>query len=286
MSQEHTQKIIEWHQKEVDDEYVRKSGDDLVYDKITWDNIEPFLPLEGLILDAGGGAGIWSLKMAEKRRRMVVLLDITLDLLEVAKQKIYNEQTPGHIEVLNADIRALPHPESSFDFILCEADPICICGNPEKAISEFSRVIKNKGYLIAGIDSTFYRVFHALSQGKSLDSILDFLQTGIAPPEDDAGVDVVTAGFPFESKSFTPREFIILLKKYHLETVKIVGKPLGFRQGILDSFVSVIPTEKRHRIFKDLKEKRKLAQILHLIYEDPYIAGIGSHLQVVAKKTN
>jgi len=35
-----------------------------------------------------------------------------------------------------------------------------------------------------------------------------------------------------------------------------------------------------------LKEKRKLAQILHLIYEDPYIAGIGSHLQVVAKKTN
>jgi len=69
-----------------------------------------------------------------------------------------------------------------------------------------------------------------------------------------------------------------------LETVKIVGKTLGFGPGILDSFVSALPTEKRQRIFEDTTEKEKLAKILHKIYDEPYIASIGSHLHIVALK--
>ncbi len=273
--EEHIQRIIEYHKREAEDEYYRKVGDDPVYDEITWSNIEPFLPKQGWILDAGGGAGVWSIKMAEKKKCSVVLLDVTPDLLTTAKRKIKDKMLTGRIEVLDADIRAVPHPEMSFDFVLCEADPICICGDPERAVSELSRVLKPDGYLVAGVDSTLYRVFRALSQGKPLDLILDFLQTGIAPAEDDT---------LFESKSFTPTEFITLLKKYGLETVKVVGKPLGFGPDMLDSFVSALPAEERQRIFEDTTAKEKLAKMLHKIYGEPYIAGIGSHLHVVAVK--
>ncbi len=274
-TEEQIKKVVEYHKTEAEDEYYRKVGDDPVYDEITWNNIEPFLPEQGWILDAGGGAGVWSIKMAETRKCKVVLLDVTHDLLTTAKRKIKDKKLTDQIEVLDADIRAVPHPEMSFDFVLCEADPLCICGDPEKAVNELSRVLKPNSYLVAGVDSTIYRAFRALSQGKPLDYILDFLQTGTAPAQDDV---------LFESKSFTPTELIALLKKYGLETVKIIGKPIGFGPDMFDSFVAALPAEKRRRIFEDSAERKKVVRILHKIYDEPYIAGIGSHIQIVALK--
>jgi ubiquinone/menaquinone biosynthesis C-methylase UbiE len=276
MSEEkHIQRIIECHEREAEDEYHRRVGDDPVYDQITWDNIEPFLPKRGWVLDAGGGAGVWSIEMAEQKQCSIVLLDITQKLLETAKRRIRDKMLTEQIHVLDADIRAIPHPETSLDFVLCEADPICICEDPEKAISELSRVLKPNGYLVVGVDSTLYRAFTAMSKGKSLDYVLEFLQTGRAQAVDEA---------LFESKSFTPTELIALLEKHELDTVKIAGKPIAFGPGIGDSFVSVIPREKRIRIFEDPTEKEKLARILRKIYDEPYIAGLGSHLHIVAKK--
>jgi len=274
-NEENIERIVEYHKREAKDEYFRNVGDDAVYDEITWNNIEPFLPRRGWILDAGGGAGVWSMKMVETKRCSVTLLDITRELLKTAKRRIKVKMLDGRIEVLQADIRSVPLPDKAFDFILCEADPISICGDPEKAVSELSRVLRPDCYFVAGVDSTLYRVFRALSQGKSLDYILDFLQTELSPAEEEAS---------FDSKSFTPSGLIDLLQKYGLKTVKIVGKPIGFGAGMLDSFAAILPTEKRQVIFENKTERENLRKMLYKIYEEPYIAGIGSHLQVVAVK--
>lgn len=271
----HIEKIVEYHKKEAESEYLRNVGDDPVYDALTWNNIEPFLPRQGWILDAGGGAGVLSIKMAETKNCRIVLLDITHELLKTAKRKTKDKMLDGRVQVLMGDIRSVPHPEKSFDFVLCEADPVCICGDPEKALKELSRVLKTNGHLVAGVDSTLYRVFRALSQGKSLDYVLDFMRTEISPAEEEA---------PFDSKSFTPTELISLLQKYGLKTVIILGKPIGFGPDMLDSFVAAIPADKRRQIFKDEAEMKKLNKILQRIYEEPYIAGVGSHLHIVAVK--
>lgn len=274
-NRKHIEKIVEYHKREAESEYFRNLGGDTVYDAITWNNIEPFLPHRGWILDAGGGAGYLSIKMSETKNCRVVLLDVTHELLKTAKRRIKEKVLDGRVEALKADIRSVPHADGSFDFVLCEGDPICICGDPERAIRELSRVLKTNGHFIAGVDSTLYRVFRILSHGKSLDAVLDFMQTGIMPAEEKA---------PFDSKSFTPTELISLLKRYGLNMVKIVGKPIGFGPNILDSFVASIPAEKRQRIFEDEAETKKLAKILQRIYDEPYVAGIGSHLQIAAVK--
>jgi len=274
-NEENIKRIVEYHKREAENEYNRNVGDDAVYDEITWNNIEPFLPRRGWILDAGGGAGVWSIKMVETKRCSATLLDITCALLKTAKRRIKDKMLDGRIEVLQADIRSVPLPDKVFDFVLCEADPISICGDPEKAVSELSRVLKPNCYFVAGVDSTLYRVFRALSQGKSLDYVLDFLQTELSPAEEEAS---------FDSRSFTPSELIDLLQKHGLKTVKIVGKPIGLSTGMLDSFVAVLPAEKRQMIFENKTERENLRKMLYKIYEEPYIAGIGSHLQVVAVK--
>ena len=179
------------------------------------------------------------------------------------------------LKCCGGDIRSVPHPDMSFDFILSEADPISICGDLEKAVSELSRVLKPNGHFVAGVDSTFYRAFKMLSQGKPLDCVLNFLQIGMSPAEEEAN---------FDSKSFTPMELVSLLQKHGLKTVQIVGKPIGLSTNMLDVFVAALPAEKRREIFENKAEKEKLKKMLNRIYKDPYIAGIGSHLQVVAVK--
>ena len=274
-NEERVARIVEYHRREAEEEYYREVGDDAVYDEITWENIEPFLPRQGWILDAGGGAGVWSRKMVETRKCSVELLDITGELLKTAKRRINKDMLGERIEVLRGDIRSVPHPDMSFDFVLSEADPISICGDPEKAVSELSRVLKPNCHFVAGVDSTFYRALKMLSQGKPLDCILDFLQIGISPAEEEAN---------FDSKSFTPIELISLLQKHGLNTVRIVGKPIGLSTGMLDIFVEALSSERRREIFENKAEKEKLKKMLNRIYKDPYVSGIGSHLQVVAVK--
>jgi ubiquinone/menaquinone biosynthesis C-methylase UbiE len=264
-------RIVEYHRKEAEDEYYREVGGDDVYDKITWENIEPFLPKEGWILDAGGGAGVWSRKMAETRKCRVELLDITEELLKTAKKRINKDGLEERIEVLQGDIRSIPHPDKSFDFVLSEGDPISICGDPDKAVSELSRVLKPNCHFVAGVDSTFSRALDMLSQGKTLSYVSDFLQIGISPAVEDAD---------FDAKSFTPSELISLLQNHGLKTVKIVGKPIQMD----DIFVKALPIERRKAISKDKAEKERLGEIIRRIYRDPHIAGIGNHLQIVTIK--
>jgi ubiquinone/menaquinone biosynthesis C-methylase UbiE len=268
-------RIVEYHRREAEEECQREIGDDAVYDQITWENIEPFLPKEGRILDAGGGVGVWARKIVKTSKCRVELLDITGELLQTAKRRIMKDLVGQHIEMLQGDIRSVPHPDKSFDFILCEGDPISICGDSDRAVSELSRVLKPNRHLVVGVDSTFYRASKMLLQGKPLDRIVGFLQTGISPAEEEAD---------FDSKSFTPNELISLLEKHGLRTVRVVGKPIGQSTDMLDLFVEVLPQEKRREIFENKAQKEELGKMLNRIYKDPYISGIGSHLQVVAVK--
>ncbi|MBI3840604.1 MAG: methyltransferase domain-containing protein [Thaumarchaeota archaeon] len=272
--EERIQRIIEHHEREAEDESKREIGEDPLYDGIAWSSIEPFLPKQGRILDAGGGAGVWSVRLAEKSECSIVLFDIAHRLLTTATTRLKALKLSGRVDVLIADIRVIPHLGDSFDFVLCEGDPIAICGDSEKAVSELSRVLKPNGYLAAGLDSTIFRAFKALTSGASLDDVIELLRTGRSPAED---------GALFESKSFTPTEFASLAKKHGLEMVRVAGRPIGFGSEMLDVFVSAIPIDLRREIFRE-NERPRLLNFLRQVYEEPYLAAVGSHLLVVAKK--
>ena len=269
------ERIVEYHRREAEEEYYREVRDDDVYDKITWENIEPFLPREGWILDAGGGVGMWSRKMVETGKCKVELLDLTGESLKVAKKRIQKDGLAQRIEVLHGDIRSVPHPDKSFDFVLSEGDPISICGDPEKAVSELSRVLKPSCHFVAGVDSTFFTALGMLSKGKPLEFVSDFLQNGISLAVEDAD---------FDCKSFTPLELMSLLQRHNLKTVRIVGKPIGVGIDMGDIFIKAIPMERRRQIFENKRETEELSKIVNRIFSDPYIAGIGSHLQIIATK--
>jgi ubiquinone/menaquinone biosynthesis C-methylase UbiE len=104
------------------------------------------LPKHGLILDAGGGPGRYTIELA-KMGYEVVLFDITSKLLKTAQKKIKKAGVEHQIkEITEGSITDLSsYKDSSFDAVLCLGGPLShVKGetNRQKAVSELIRVAK------------------------------------------------------------------------------------------------------------------------------------------------
>ena len=92
-----------------------------VFDAITWKYLEPYLPTDpnALILDAGGGTGRWTVRIANKARK-VVLMDISEEMLKVAAQRIKQEGIEENVVIKKGDITRTGYADETFDLIFCE----------------------------------------------------------------------------------------------------------------------------------------------------------------------
>lgn len=112
------------------------------------------------ILDASAGTGL----LAEMIRRQVPcelsLIDISDKMLSVARKRFANE---SHIQINKMDVHDLDHPDAYFTKIVC-LNSFHFYANPEKALSEFYRVMKKSGHLVMVAwcrDPWYFRLFDA-----------------------------------------------------------------------------------------------------------------------------
>ena len=99
------------------------------YNKVEFNTTMHFLnkilPKNGLILDAGGGPGRYTIELA-KQGYDVVLLDITPANLELAKKQIKKEKLQNRVkEILAGSIVNLSRfADNSFDAVICLGGPL------------------------------------------------------------------------------------------------------------------------------------------------------------------
>lgn len=245
------------------DELASTSYYKRIYDEITWRFIEPFLPETGVVLDAGGGTGHWAVPIA-KRGLRVVVYDISREMLQVALKKAEEEDLSRLISTMEGDVRRIRFPDSTFDFVLAEGDPISYCGKPEKAVQELARVLKPGSFISAGVDSVYSIAFSMLNmENKSIDKIGSFLQ--------DKRVYIENLGF--HTWAFTPTGLEQLFTKCGLEVVRMAGKPVLFLGKPETSY-----------IFEDSKKVRKLIDIELELCQERSLLGSAGHLHIVARK--
>jgi len=259
-----TIKVIEYY-AEIAGQYDELHDDiwwSVLYDGLTWEHIRPCLPEEGLILDAGGGTGKWSLRMAEEKAGLsIVLLDVSREMLSVAKEKLAREGLEGRVWLVEADICAPPFRSGVFDFALAEGDPISYCDDPGKAVRELNRVLKPGSLVQAGVDSLFAVVRRLMREGR-IDEAEEVLRRGC-----------LMSSWGFRWWGFTPRSLRELFEDAGFEVVKISGKP------VLSPW-----SEKLREALRDEEKARKALELELSACDDPSIAGAGSHLHVVARK--
>ena len=131
--------IGEW-KRLVKDPYHRLEFDTTMY------FLKRYLPKMGLILDAGGGPGRYTIELA-KLGYDVVLLDLTPKLLEIAKRQIRRAGVKHRVkQILEGSIDDLSmFSDEMFDAVLClggALSHILSKASRERAISEIIRVAK------------------------------------------------------------------------------------------------------------------------------------------------
>jgi len=232
-----------------------------LYSEITWNNIKKFLPKRknSLILDAGGGTGYWTIKLA-KLGYKVVLTDIAKNMLKIAERKIKEEKLENKVEIREVDVRDM-HCFSSnyFDMALAQGDVVSYCLSPKKAIKELARIVKRKSPIIVSVDNKYHLIARLISKGK-FNEIPKLLKKGIFKEE-------------FELQGFTPEELKKIFESCGLKVVRIIGKPV---------LTQLISREERDEIIK--KNFRKILDLELKLCDKPSLVGFGGHLEIVGIK--
>lgn len=124
---------------------------------VTLHFLKKYLPKRGLILDAGGGAGRYTIELA-KQGYNVVFLDLVSEMLRMAKRKTkqagvrerVKEFVQGSIEDLSV------FPDEEFDAVLClggSLNHLLIVRKREKAAKELVRVAKKGAPIFVSVIS-------------------------------------------------------------------------------------------------------------------------------------
>jgi len=207
-------------------------------------------------LDAGGGTGKWAIPISKLAYR-VTLTDISEKMLEVAKQKLAKENLLDGVQILVADVTKMDaFNNDTFDFVLCEGDPLSYCSNPYQGIRELVRVAKKGSSIVASVDNLYSRLIRHIRQGQVDQAI-----------EAHKG-QWVTHEFPMYF--FKPVELMRRFEEAGCTVVKMVGKNI-FSQELGD--LLTIP--------------ETLEKVLSLELEccgDQTLAGAAGHVAVVCRR--
>lgn len=117
--------------------------------------IKKYLPKNGLILDAGGGPGRYSIELAKKGYN-VILLDLVPEHLEFAQKKIKQAKVQNKIkDIITGTITDLQNlKNNSFDAVLCLGGALSHVYPEEerkRAISELTRIAKKNAPIFVSV---------------------------------------------------------------------------------------------------------------------------------------
>jgi len=236
-----------------------------VYNAVTWNYIKEYLPQDkknARVLDAGGGTGIWAVRIADLGYQ-VVLTDISKGMLNVAREKIRNQGLSDRITVVESDITDMKEfRDNSFGLVLAEGDPVSYCDDPEKAVKELSRVVRPGGHVTISVDNKMSWGYRCLKMG----------EPGLAKQVQETSIFFMPGkrdGEGYPAHMFTIEELVFMIARHGLTPVKTVGKLL-----------KVWPRE-------DLEKPELLSAIKEFEVQystRPSVAGSGGHIAIVGRK--
>ena len=117
--------------------------------------LKKYLPGSGLVLDAGGGPGRYTIELA-KMGYEVILFDLTPKLLEIAREQIKKTKIEDRVtQILQGSIDDLSmFDDNTFDAIIClggTLSHIVTRNLRQKAVNELVRVVKNDAPLFVSV---------------------------------------------------------------------------------------------------------------------------------------
>ena len=235
--------------------------------------IKKYLPKKGLILDAGGGPGRYTIALA-KLGYDVVLFDLTPELLDFAKKKIKKSRVAGKVkDIVNGSVADLSaFPDNKFDAVICLSGPIShIFGERQrrKAINELVRVSKKNAPIFISVFGKFGCLYKAPKFWPSEISIKNHFRNLAYKGEDHRWHHSSYAHF------FTLEELKNLVSKNKkikiLETVGLEGLSSPY-EDIMDKL------KKKKKAWKNWME------VHYKLCTHPTVVDMSLHIMIIIRK--
>jgi SAM-dependent methyltransferase len=236
------------------------------HDELTWRTVRRYVPADqsAACLDLGCGTGKWGLRLL-KTGLATTFVDHSAAMIAQTRQKIEAlGPKASRATLLVADIVDLHDlPSEHFALVLAMGDPLSICADPVRAVTEMHRLCRAGGVVVATADNKLAGLDHFAQRG-DLDGLEEFVRTGRTHWLTDDRRE------QFPTQSFTPIAFQRLFERAGFEILQLSGKPIvpvRTNQGLLGSDSAM---DRLIRIEEDLSR-------------DAASAGRAAHLQIVAR---
>jgi SAM-dependent methyltransferase len=241
----------------------------------TWRYLEKYLPNNGIILDAGGGPGRYSLELAARGHR-VVLFDLTPENLARARFESANRLLPpDSISYEEGSLLNLSRfPDNTFSAVLCTGGPLSHIDTltmRQQAASELVRVASPGAPIFVSVMSR-YGLLLATSSGWP--QIVSRFK-----PEFDR---IIANGdcYAFGSQQdgychfFTAKELKILFQNCPVKFISQVGlEGLNYKETAL-AFSDQYP-----------RDWQTWLDINRQIDDDPFVVNASNHMLLILKKS-
>jgi SAM-dependent methyltransferase len=248
---------------------------------VTMHFLEEYLPGRGLVLDAGGGPGRYTIELAS-RGYSVILLDLSPKCLEIARNRIREAGIKGRVrEILEGSITDLSRFKNDFfDAVLCLGGPLSHLlerTERERAAGELVRVTKEKAPLFVSVFNRYglYRVLLRSGEDLSDSSHKEMFATGTHRAHYQHPRAFRRTGGFTDAYFFSPDEVKEMFESRRVQTLA-----LATCQGLSSDL-----EEDTNRLYKDRRSWRQWLDILMRTCTDPCILGLGNHLLYVGQKT-
>jgi SAM-dependent methyltransferase len=273
--------VKEWYDARAEYEWIRLFQDgyhQLEY-LVTMHFLEKYLPPKGLILDAGGGPGRYTIELAKKGYD-VVLLDLSPKCLEIARREIRKAGVEDKVKaIVEGSVVDLSRFEDGlFDAVLCLGPFSHLLEKlgRERAASDLVRVAREGAPLFISVINR-YGVFR---------TVLKRLPENLTDPFHEEmftrGVHRAHYRHPKEEKAgFTDAYFFLpneLRELFESKGVKTIT--MATCEGLSSNL-----QEATNRLYEDKQKWARWLEILLQTCTDPCIIGLGDHLLYIGKKT-
>ncbi|MGP8125367.1 MAG: class I SAM-dependent methyltransferase [Nitrososphaerales archaeon] len=269
-----TRSVKQFYSGYVDKEWARFLRDP--YHRLEFDTtlefLRRYLPKDGLILDAGGGPGRYTIELAKKGHD-VVLLDFTPANLKFAKKQIEKEGVGSKVKgiVEGSIVNLARFSDDTFDAVLCLGGPLSHVmreHNRKKAIAELVRVARRNSPIFISV----------IGRLGVLATELRYFQEEIQLP---LFKRVRDEGDYFGERNFTATHFFLpeelgesVERIRGVEVLEMVGL-----QGI-----GSVHKEEVNELARNKRRWRVWLETHYKTCTHPSVVGLSEHMLVVCKK--
>lgn len=227
--------------------------------EVVWRELEHCLQLINKpklrVLDAGGGFGYFSQKLAAMGHE-VVLCDISENLLSVAKQQLAGQKHQANVQIVHCAIQELPkYVEGQFDLILNHAVLEWLV-DPELVLKQLANWLKEDGLLSLMFYNKEAQRFFNLVSGN-----FDFVKKGM-PRKKVVRLSPTNPILEGQVVSWLAELNMQVIQKVGVRVISDYLKPNEVLAAQSDSFEQLLEMEKK---YSKIEPYASLGRYIHLI---------------------